>query len=297
MVRIVVLLLSLGVCAWSAHAQCPPAGWSKTKLDALKAASFEIADPSERSRFAAAIVACLASPDPSLRDGIAFEALSHMLRAGQLGVEVRLGIARDLLARMQGQDGEGFERPFAALTLAEIVRADRIGAYLPGELRDDIARAAVAYLSGVRDYRGFDEREGWRHGVAHAADLLMQIAFNPNFVQPGLAAKLREAVAAQAAPQGHFYIYGEPERLAQPILALAQRKTFDEAAWAAWFAALASPAPLQSWSEAFSSQAGLAKRHNTQAFLSAVWLNARLNSNRDDDVVLAGAEAALRSLP
>ena len=27
--------------------------------------------------------------------------------------------------------------------------------------------AAAAYLSGVRDYRGYDETAGWRHGVAH----------------------------------------------------------------------------------------------------------------------------------
>ena len=38
-----------------------------------------------RQAFAKVIVACLASPDPALRDGIAFEALSHMLRGEAAG--------------------------------------------------------------------------------------------------------------------------------------------------------------------------------------------------------------------
>ena len=78
---------------------------------------------------------------------------------------------------------------------------------------------------------------------------------------------------------------------------LAQRKLFTEAEWTAWFETLANPAPLASWDEAFKSQTGLAKRHNTQAFLTAMWLNARINKNADDDALLPGAEAALRRLP
>lgn len=296
MVRLAWMFAGLLLAAQAAWANCPPAGWSKDKLLALKAAKFEIADVQARERFAEAVVACVASPDPALRDGIAFEALSHLLRQEQLGTEVRLRIARDLLQRLQGPDGAGFERPFAALVLAEVVRADRIKAYLPSALREAIAADALSYVRGVRDYRGFDEREGWRHGVAHGADLLMQIARNPNFSSSDLATKVRDAVAAQIAPQGHFYIYGEPDRLMQPIVVLAQRKAFDTGAWSAWFADLAKPVPLASWGEAYRSQAGLARLHNLRAFLTSVLVTARLSENTDDDVLLAGAEAALREL-
>ncbi|MCE9523230.1 MAG: DUF2785 domain-containing protein [Alphaproteobacteria bacterium] len=292
------LALLATISALSSAAQaCPPAGWDRAKLEQLKSNSFEIADRAERERFAEGVIACVASPDPYLRDAVAFEALSHMLRADQLGVEVRLRIARDLLGRLHSTQAEGFEAPFAALTLAEIVRADGKHAYMSDELRRAIIDAAVAYVSALKDYRGFDEREGWRHGVAHGADLLMQIARNPNVTDRASFAKIRDAVAAKVAPAGHFYIYGEPERLMVPIVMLAQRKLFTEAEWTAWLETLANPAPLASWDEGFKSQTGLAKRHNTQAFLSAVWLNARINKNADDDVMLSGAEAALRRVP
>ena len=96
------------------HPDCAPAGWDRAKLDALKAAEFEIADADEREAFATRITACLADPDPALRDGIAFEALSHMLRAKQLDDATKRELLVDLSARLDAPDPMGFGRPFAA---------------------------------------------------------------------------------------------------------------------------------------------------------------------------------------
>ena len=192
---------------------CPPPGWSSERLEALRAAEFTISDPAERGRFAHGILACVASPEPFLRDSIAYEGLAHLLRAGQIDDALKAEIGRSLVLRLADGDDAGFEAPFAALILSEIVRADRIARYLPDDLRDEIVVRGAAYLAGVRDYRGFDEREGWRHGVAHGADLMMQIALDSNVTDPGQLARVRDAIGAQVAPASHFYIYGEPERL------------------------------------------------------------------------------------
>lgn len=290
---LIATMLALAPAGALAQA-CPPADWPRERLEALRSAGFAITDAAERSRFARDIVACIASPDPFLRDSIAFEGLAHLLRAGQIDDPLKIEIGRDLLARMAVDDPDGFGPPFAALILSEIVRADRIARYLPDDLRDAIVTQGTAYLTHGRDYRGFDEREGWRHGVAHAADLMMQIALDPNVTDPAQFARVRDAIGAQAAPATHFYIYGEPDRLARAILLLAPRGIFTEAEWTAWFASLADPAPLPSWDDAFRSQAGLARRHNLRAFLHAIWLNARLSQATEDDVLLPGAEAALR---
>jgi hypothetical protein len=291
------VLILVAVATAGTAAACPPAGWDRARFEVLKKAEFAIADPAERERFAEAVVACVTSPDPFLRDGIAFETLSHMLRAEQLGDAVKVRIARDLLRRLSSREPAGFEAPFAALLLAEVVRADRVKAYLPDDLRAAIGEGAVTFIAGVRDYRGYDEREGWRHGVAHGADLLMQIVRNPAYADRAYLGRLRDAVGVQVAPAGHFYIYGEPERLMQPIVFLAQRKVFTEAEWGAWFERVSDAAPLASWDQAFATYVGLAKRHNTRAFLNSVWLNAKITKSGDDDVLLAGAEAALRKVP
>ena len=52
-------------------------------------------------------------------------------------------------------------------------------------------------------------------------------------------AALRDAIATQAVPaSGHAYVFGEPERPARPLLAIAQRDVFDAASWTVWFLSL-----------------------------------------------------------
>lgn len=278
--------------AFSQALACPPAGYDRAQLEALRASQFNIENRRARERFAHGLIACLSSPDPFLRDQVAYEGLTRILRADQLSVAVRTQLTNETLAVLRGPEGDGFARPFAALALSELVRADRINGYYDDAMKDEIVARAGEYMAGVRDYRGYDEREGWRHGVAHAADLLMQIALDPNFNDAAHLQAVRDAVATQVSPTNHFYVYGEPERLARPILFVAARNAFTADEWTAWFAQFGA----SQGEELFSSQAGLAKRHNTRAFLHALWINARASQSTADDVLIPGIEAALRTL-
>jgi hypothetical protein len=175
--------------------------------------------------------------------------------------------------------------------LSEVARADRIEAYMTPERRARLLDASIAYFTSVRDYRGFDEREGWRHGVAHGSDLLLQLALNPALGRPELT-RIRDAVATQLAPEGHFYTYGESERMMRPIIYIAQRGVFSAEEWQAWLVRETAVS-----ADAFSSQAGLARRHDMMVFLSLLYMQANLSQNEADNVLLPGAEAALRALP
>lgn len=290
------LFFAFAAAAQAQPAQCPPPDYDRARLEALQADDFEIASPRERRRFARAIVACVASPDPFLRDAVGFEALSHMLRAGQLDAATQTALVADLLPRLESVDPNGFERPFAALVLSELVRADRLNPYLSDTQRAEMINRALAFFAGVRDYRGFDEREGWRHGVAHGADLLLQLAAAPTTQRDDLV-RIRDAISAQIAPPGHFYIYGEPDRLARPILVMAQRGVFSAVEWSAWLAQISAPAPLAAWRDAFASQAGLARKHDVAAFAYVIWANAGLSQDERVRALMPGAEAALRALP
>lgn len=285
--------LLLCACA-TAHAQtqgCPPAGYDRARLEALKAADWAFEDAQAREMFALALPACLASPDPSLRDGVAFEALSHMLRGRQLSVGTQTALINDVLPRLQSADPRGFEPPFAALVLSELVRAERLNSHFTDDMRTNVLNRSFAYFSSVRDYRGFDANEGWRHGVAHGADLMLQLAVSPSTQRADLL-RIRDAIAIQVAPEAHFYIYGESERLARPILFMAQRGLITEEEWTAYFAQFSAASE-----NPFGSQAGLARIHNVKAFLQVIFINARLSQSEADDVLLPGVEAALRAMP
>jgi hypothetical protein len=276
---------------------CPPNGYSLQRLQQLKSDEFRIADATERQQLASDLLACLGDPRPELRDGIAFEAMSTWMRRDEVDVAHLRQLRDALLPMLHGNDLQGFRAPFAALVLSEVARTDRIKPWLSKDERDTLVRAAADFLSGVRDYRGFNDREGWRHGVAHGSDFVLQLALNPAVDKPQLD-RLLAAVASQVSPaETTFYHFGEPERLAQPVLYIAKRGIYSEAEWKLWFEKILTPAPMASWNEAFSSEAGLAKRHNSATFLLALYASASESEDSGMRALLPALREGFKRVP
>lgn len=282
-----------------AAADCAPAGWTGDQLKALKTEGFKLDDDARRAELATGLLGCLSDPDPELRDGIAFEAWSTWLRADKISVETRLAAVAELLPALlpDALDPNGFRKPFAALVLSELARADRKSPYLSPEQRAQLVEGGAQYLEGVRDYRGFDSREGWRHGVAHGADLMLQLGLNPALDKAQLD-RMIAAVATQVTPPGEqFYVYGESARLARPVLYAALRGLHTAADWEALFKKISDPAPLAKWPDAFRDNAGLARRHNARAFLLVVY--SEIAESKDEKLIqmLPAVKAAMAVVP
>ena len=267
---------------------CPPPGYSRGSLIELKQGGFAVDNDVQRNELAVGLLGCTGNPDPVIRDGIVYEGIATWLRAQLLAAATIDTLYGGLLAQLQNEeDPQGFLKPFAALLLAEVARTDRIEPSFTPERRETLVQAAAAYLSAIRDFRGFSATEGWRHGVAHGADLVLQLVLNPG-IDSGQVRRLLAAVASQVAPPGEvFYIYGEPERLARPAYYAHRRGDLDAADWADWLRRIGDPAPLATWRKAYSSQSGLARRHNTLAFLQALYVAASV-SDDPRDAALAG---------
>jgi hypothetical protein len=267
-----LLLLALLVACAPAFAACPPSGAERDALFALKTDGFAVPDAARRRDLAATLIDCLGDPDPALRDGIAYEALTHWLRAGDFNAAHRVALRDQLYRLLDGPEGEGYARPFAALVLSEVVRTDRVVPWMSGAERSAMVEKAAGYVEGVRDYRGWDEVQGWRHGVAHGADWLMQLALHPA-LERAQADRLLAAVAVQAVPRdAHAYVFGEPARLARPVLFVAAHGLHSNEEWQAWFARVA--ARLDAGTPARQSRLWLARRHDLVAFLQDLYLES-----------------------
>jgi len=297
-VLLFVVLAAPGAGARAAEGgegECPPAAWDRAALDALKRAEFALDDDARRDALARALPACLAHRDPLLRDGIAYAALAAWMRAGALAPATVRALQDDLLAQLERPDADGFRAPFAALALAETARTDRISPWMSREERAVVVERAARYLAAVRDYRGYDDVEGWRHGVAHGADWVLQLALNPQLDAPALE-RLIAAVAVQAVPEApHAYVFGEPQRLAAVVSYVARRGLRDEAGWSDWFAALLPR--LGDGTLAWRDTGWLARRHDLVAFLQAVHAEAALGEDPRQKLLLPGVAAALRAVP
>jgi len=254
----------------STAAACPV-----NALREAKAAKWHLGDDLRRQELALQTVSCLSSPNPFERDELAFEALQAWMRADKLDTATVQDLRTRLTAQLHAPDPQGFARPFAALVLADVARVDRIKPYLSTDQRAQLVGAATEYLRGVNDYRGFDEKQGWRHGVAHAADIMLQLSLNPALTRAEHEQMLA-AIAGQVAPSGeHFYRYGEGERLAAPIFYLSRVKTLQCGDWDAWFARLAAPP-----ASAGTQQARLARKHNLNGFLQPLYIN--ISESKDE---------------
>ena len=290
---------ALRMPATRSAASCPPPGTDRAALEALRDRQFTIAEDARRNALALELLECLGHPDPFLRDDIAYTGLAAMMRRDEITHET----ARQMLERLtklllqDTADDDGFRRPFAALVLAEVARMDRIDPFLSPPEREGLVRTAKNYLAGVWDYRGFSDSEGWRHGVAHGADLVLQLSLNERVDANGLQTLLG-AVFGQVVPSsGHSYRFGEAQRLARPVLFAAQRGLIEEATWVAWFDALINPAPFKDWASTYRSQSGLARIHNTRAFAYELEVRLKRNPQIDFGALTEQVDRLITALP
>jgi hypothetical protein len=286
----VALVATSGLVA----ATCPPVDVSRAALERLVADSFRIDDPGERQALAIGLLDCVGHPDPFLRDGVAFTGLSRWLREKALAPATAQTLRRELVDQVRSPaDAAGVRQPFAVLILSEVVRADRIDPMLTPAQRSELVDLAVAYMRGIDDYRGYVDGEGWRHGVAHGADLVLQLVVNPAIGAVDVE-RLMDALAAQIAPAGVAYTQGESERLARTVFFAHRRGELPARFWTTWFARLSDPVPLESWEGAFESEAGLARRHDVVAFLLHLGFAASTAHDAMGGELASRANAALR---
>lgn len=295
-----VLFAALGCfsLACAAEATCPPDGFDRTALLELRKQHFAIADAARRDALARALLVCLASPDSELRDRIGYEAYAYWRIGKSLSAATWTHVERALIGMLDGpDDAAGVARPFAALVLAEAVHADRDRPFLDSARRHALLDSAIAYFTSVRDYRGYDEKTGWHHGVAHAADLLGQLALEPDFGHAELDRILAALASQVAAHDGNNYVSGESERIAEAAARVASRHALARAAWKAWLASATAPAPLARWADAFDSGgAGLARRQNTMNFLLALYAELAQSGDGQTRALTAEVAAAMQPL-
>lgn len=293
--RIALSVLLALLTALPAQARCILSADTRTALDQWKAGGFEVADAAARNARASALADCLGDADPYLRDGIAFEALSTWMRGKRLDDATLRALSRTLLAQLDGDDADGFRKPFAALVLSEVARTDRIHAWMTPEERARMVDAATAYLRAVRDYRGYVDGEGWRHGVAHGADWAMQLALN-RALEPVQASALLSAIGAQVMPgDDHAYTFGEPVRLARAAVYVLARGDLGASVATAWLDDLI--AALGPRPENDPQAAWWKRRADLENFLNAVGFMAGGSDDATMAELAANVRSTMRKLP
>jgi hypothetical protein len=192
------------------------------------------------------LLGMLASPDPELRDEIAYSTLAAWIYQTRTidGDALRAVVAR-LIENMADGVGEHgtdriFKRSFSALTLSVVVARDNAAPFLTPEEFGRIEHAALTYLQAEKDLRGYEGEHGWMHSAAHTADLLKFIA-RSRFLDRADQRVMLDALTRKLDAATIVFTHGEDERFARAVLSIVNRPDFDGAAFSSWTAEAKPP--------------------------------------------------------
>lgn len=188
----------------------------------------------------------LGSPDPEVRDEIAYGTLANWIYQSRvLDPGALRALAAILLANLKEGIGERgtdriFRRSFSALTLSVVAARDNVAPFLDAPEFRRIYDASLVYLEAERDLRGYDPEHGWMHAAAHTADLLKFLA-RSRFLDPPEQGRLLDAIARKFTTAPAVFTHGEDERFARAVLSIVNRRDFDREVFSSWTSRLRPP--------------------------------------------------------
>jgi hypothetical protein len=156
------------------------------------------------------LISALASPDPKVRDDLAYPVFATWIARGHF--DDSLDEVGDRLAAMFAHP-EIQARTFAPLVLLWVIRRGALASLEPGA----VGRWRSAFGSwwlAETDIRGYDEQLGWLHAIAHGADLVRAFALSPDSSPADRASLVSLCVARLLAPTSYLFAHAEDDRLA-----------------------------------------------------------------------------------
>jgi len=278
--------------------QCFSKEWSKAALVRLKSNNFLLEESRKKETLALQLLHCLAKPEAEIRDGIAFEALSFWLRGSELNNVLHLKMFDYLTHVLTSKvnDENGVYQTFSMLMLSEIARVDRKAPFLTDDQRNRLVFIGTGFLSNLRDYRGFSDNVGWRHGIAHSSDLMLQLALNAKITKIQLDMMLDALASQVTANEQHAYIHGEPKRIAMAVLYIFLKKEHSVDDWNKWLGNVTQVSPFNEWQEVYKSEKGLTKLHNTQSFLFSLYATIKASKNDTLVQMIPALEKAIKEV-
>jgi hypothetical protein len=240
-----------------------------------------LAVPSDRplDELTADLTRMLGDPDPALRDGTAYPALTTWIERGvydDLLAGLGDGMASGLLVGIGERDTDSvFRRSFSALVLGECIARDNVRPLLPGGKILEWGDRLTTWLLRERDLRGWVPGKGWAHAVSHGADTMAILARSPHLATPELTVLLDVVADRLLLPVDRLFSSGEGDRLAFATVAILRRNVVPLRVLEPWIARIAASAGTRS---SYDERDPYLAGGNAEAFLRALYLQLSLGA-------------------
>jgi len=269
--------LFLSLCSALVSAQ--PAQHDRAFWLAIAQNHYAVPQNQSASALARELSQLLASPDPELRDDLAYSTLAHWIaRPNILQPSDLQTLTDEWRANLKSGIGESgtnsvLKRSFSALCLSSIAEREVKAPFL-GEARyHQLLADAITYIQAERDLRGYDAKLGWIHANAHTADLLQALAASPLLTKEEQSSIL-SALATRLSSAPQVYTQGEQDRMAAAVLAVIRRSDHDTISFESWLTKLQDE-DKKVWANPLTPEA-LARYQNHTYFLQALTVRISL---------------------
>src|SRR6516164_4412413 len=209
---------------------------------AIAKSKYAVPEHESADALAHELSAFLASPDPELRDDLAYSILGTWIlrKNSPLSGPTLIELTDEWRANLKDGLGESgtnsvLKRSFSALCLSAMAEREAKLPFMGGERYHQLVKEAAQYLVSEHDLRGYDAQLHWIHATAHAADLLHALAESP-LLRKEEAANILDAIALRLFTAPEVYTQGEQDRLAAAVLPVLRRSDFDPALFDRWLA-------------------------------------------------------------
>jgi len=231
------------LCAGLVNAQRVQPNHDKTFWRGIAKNHYDVPSGESAAELSQELSQLLGSPDPELRDDLAYSIFAYWIgRLSLLPQERLVALTDEWRGNLKSGLGETgtdsvLKRSFSALCLSLMAEREAQQPFLGESEYHALVADAVAYLQAEHDLRGYDAKLGWIHATAHTADLLQALA-RSQLLSRNEQTAILSAIAARLSSSPDVYTQGEQDRLAQAVIAVIRRPDFDTHSFEIWLGAV-----------------------------------------------------------
>jgi hypothetical protein len=221
----------------------------KEKLQALDKNKFRLSSNDKLELLITEMLLHIGTTDSLLRDDLIYTAFATwILEYNILSPEQLQGLLQQILGKQHMFHNIGekntdtvFRRSFSVLLLPLILIRHRSQPFLTLEEIYQIKEKLLCYLSSEKDLRGFVNKKGWAHAIAHAADALDDLVQCTEIGEKDLR-EILMAIQTIISTEDIAYTCGEDERMVTVATAIINRKLLPDTEFVKWIQGFADHA-------------------------------------------------------
>ncbi|MDP9701475.1 DUF2785 domain-containing protein [Paenibacillus polysaccharolyticus] len=222
--------------------------------------------------------------DAQLRDELIYTTLSHWIPGLSLTTSKLEHILTTVLDRDHLLYGLGethsdsvFTRSFSMLVIPLLFMRHAASPFLSSERIHQIKDVVFHNVREEKDYRGYDETKGWAHAVAHAADVLEDLAQYNELDEADLSTML-DLVYEKMTISERVYSDGEDERMITPVMCILDRNILSQASVQQWIQRFGTVENESEFLPAFR------QKNNIKNFLKSLYFRIKFHGVYDADL-------------